>query len=135
MIILIHVQILSGDDTARLILLVHRHLHRARSPRHQRRCLGALKALLALLGDLVCAPHALRHTVHILLQHLRVRSVLHLNIRLLDSPQLRIDTLQNLSCTTRMLAREHHTGCPQLSMNCNCQVIPGRCLYEQIPSC
>ena len=89
MIILIHVQILSGDDTARLILLVHRHLHRARSPRHQRRCLGALKALLALLGDLVCAPHALRHTVHILLQHLRVRSVLYLNICLFDLPQLR----------------------------------------------
>ncbi len=75
----IRMQILSGDDTARLILLVHRHLHRARSPRHQRRCLGALKALLTLLGDLVCAPHALRHTVHILLQHLRIRSVLHLN--------------------------------------------------------
>ena len=70
-----HLQILSGDDTARLILLVHRHLHRARFPRHQRRCLGALKALLTLLGNLVCAPHALRHTVHILLQHLRVRSV------------------------------------------------------------
>ena len=128
MIIPMHMQILSGDDTARLILLVHRNLHRARSPRHQRRCLGALKALLTLLGGLVCAPHALRHTVHILLQHLRVRSVSNL-------PQLSIHTLQNLSCSSCMLAKEHQTGCPKLSMLYNCQVVSGRCLHEQTLSC
>ena len=72
-----NLQILSGDDTARLILLVHRHLARARCPRHQRRCLGALKALLSLLGGLVCSLQPLRHTMHILLQHLRVRSDLY----------------------------------------------------------
>lgn len=67
------VQTLTGDGSARLILAVHRHLHKARGARHQRRCLGALKALLALLGSLVCTQHAFRHTVHILLQLLRVR--------------------------------------------------------------
>ena len=66
-------QALQGDAIARLILMTHRQLFRARGNRHQRRSLGPLIALLAMLGDLVCTPHAFRHTVHILLQHLHIR--------------------------------------------------------------
>ena len=69
-------QLLQGDAIARLILMTHRQLHRARGNRHQRRSLGPLIALLSMLGDLVCTPGAFRHTVHILLQHLHVRSAL-----------------------------------------------------------
>ena len=69
-------QLLQGDAIARLILMAHRQLHRAMGNRHQRRSLGPLIALLTVLGDLVCMPHAFRHTVHILLQHVHVRSAL-----------------------------------------------------------
>jgi hypothetical protein len=67
------VQTLTGDGSARLILAVHRNLHKARGTRHQRRSLGALKALLVLLGGLVCGQHAFRHTAHVLLRLMRVR--------------------------------------------------------------
>ncbi len=76
-------QLLQGDAIARLILMAHRQLHRARGNRHQRLSLGPLIALLSMLGDLVCTPGAFRHTLHILLQHLHVRSAFRALVSLL----------------------------------------------------
>jgi hypothetical protein len=68
-------QILTGDPLARLLLLVHQNLGRARHPRHQHAALGPLHAMLTLLGPRVTAPSTFRYAVTILLRQLHVRWV------------------------------------------------------------
>ena len=63
---------LSDDGIARLLVLVHAHLQRARCVRHKHASLGPLKALLLLLDDAVAAPYTFRYACHILLQCLHV---------------------------------------------------------------
>lgn len=66
-------QILVGDPLARLLLLTHQNLGRARHPRHQAAALGPLHAVLSLLGGRVTAPSTFRYATTILLRLLHVR--------------------------------------------------------------
>jgi hypothetical protein len=59
---------LDADYLARILLVVHAHLERARCPRHALEALAPLRALLSLLGPRACEPATLRYAVFILLR-------------------------------------------------------------------
>ncbi|KAK9806879.1 hypothetical protein WJX72_005975 [[Myrmecia] bisecta] len=76
-------KVLCGDGVARLLLLVHEALQRARHPRHQSQALAALQALLLLLGPRVRAAATATYATHILLQLMRSRELQELCCQLL----------------------------------------------------
>jgi len=63
-------QILQTGGVQHVLACVHSGLAAARHPRHARRALAPLRALLALLGDAACAPATLRYAVALLLRAL-----------------------------------------------------------------
>lgn len=67
--------LLHGSQVAKLLLDVHNHVQRARHPRHAAGALGALRAVLHLLGPRVGSPATLRYAVSIMLRMLRVPGI------------------------------------------------------------
>jgi hypothetical protein len=68
-------KVLSHDAVARLLLVVHQQLERARHPRHQAQALASLQAALELLEGHVCEAATFRYTASILLRLLPVREL------------------------------------------------------------
>ena len=66
-------QVLGNDAVAALLMEVHDHANMAAHPRHRRRAMAPLRALLQLLGDRVTAPATFGYAVHILLQLMTMR--------------------------------------------------------------
>lgn len=67
------VQILQTRGVQFLLAEVHAALERARPPRHLRRALAPLRALLELLGDRACVPATLRYVLALLLRLLHTQ--------------------------------------------------------------
>ena len=83
----------------RLLADVHAGLERVPAPRHLRRALAPLRALLQLLGARACQPTALRYALALLLRLLHTPCVSR--CRVLGFQGSRVDEVSRPRCATR----------------------------------